>query len=175
MEPSGSRHAFETAKNDRTPRSRMAASRLLAPITAREAGRPLAVSWMLTPPDEPRAGRPDRSPQAAQARYRHLDPRLFDSLAVIVETGERTVAVIEQSGILKGARFFPQPVEGPSRLAVRLLWRGLVRPPGSLACLLRTEVEWQVGVSNVFRKLGVRNRAELASRLTAGSTHIDEA
>lgn len=105
-------------------------------MLAAEADVPLAVCWMLTTPDETgEGGRIDYLKQPE--RYRHLDPHVFDGLAAIVESGERSVAAIEQGGILERAQFFARPVE--DHLGSRPVYfsRGLVRARGALARLLR--------------------------------------
>jgi len=91
------------------------------------ADLPLAICWMLTPPDETGEGaridylkRPDR--------YRHLDGHVFDRLEAIMARGERSVSAIEQSGILDRAQFFTRPIEdhvGSRSVYFREVWSGL--------------------------------------------------
>jgi hypothetical protein len=66
----------------------------------------LLVCWMLTADDNGSDGlktsylsRPDH--------YRHVDPALFDALGELVARGNRSTRLIESSGVLPGARFYP--------------------------------------------------------------------
>ena len=64
----------------------------------------LHVCWMRTPPDERRDGLRlgyFREP----ARFRCLDPVVFDSLGAIATARRRTVRAVQNSPILPGARF----------------------------------------------------------------------
>jgi hypothetical protein len=74
-----------------------------------------------------RRGRPHRVLKQPE-RYRHLDPHVFDRLAAIVESGERSVAAIEESGILERAQFFPRPLEdhlGSRSVYLHEVWSAL--------------------------------------------------
>ena len=100
---------------------------ILRALAFEKAELPLAVCWMLTTADGTgEGGRIDYLKQPE--RYRHLDPHVFDGLATIVESGERNVAAIEQSGILERAKFFARPVEdhlGSRSVYFREVWSAL--------------------------------------------------
>ena len=76
-----------------------------------EAARlPLVVCWMLT--------KPDRTGEGANTdylddpgRFRHLDAHVFDHLKSVVESGNRTTAEVETSGVLEGATFVQDLLE----------------------------------------------------------------
>jgi hypothetical protein len=71
---------------------------------------PLAVCWMLTPPDGTAEGSRTQYLQDSQ-RYRSLDPYVFDRLKQIVESDSRTVAAVEHEGVLERATYFAQRLE----------------------------------------------------------------
>jgi hypothetical protein len=77
---------------------------LLRALSAGGANR-LGVCWMLTESDGGNHG--GRLGYLEQPeRYRHFDPQLFDALAhVAAEPEQRSVRVIEASGVLPGALF----------------------------------------------------------------------
>lgn len=60
------------------------------------------------------------------ARWRHLDPVLFDSLRDVIEAGSRRISALQTADILPGAIFYdvPVPVIGKSadRRLARSLW-----------------------------------------------------
>jgi len=65
---------------------------------------PLIVCWMLTPSDGGSDGGKIgylRQPE----RYRYADPELFDSLARLVQTEQRSVAAVERADLLPRASF----------------------------------------------------------------------
>lgn len=73
-------------------------------LRALTGGLSLGVCWMLTPPD----GRTDGKHTAylsQPARWRRLDPPLFDALGPIV-AGRRCVEAVERSGVLGPAAFY---------------------------------------------------------------------
>lgn len=65
---------------------------------------PLVVVWMLTLPDGRRDGRRTGYLDAS-SRYRRFDPELFDMLSHLVRSGGRSVAAIEDIGLLGDAVF----------------------------------------------------------------------
>ena len=70
----------------------------------------LLVCWMLTADDDGTDGRKTsflRDP----ARYRSVDPELFDSLDELVRSGVRSTTAIESLGVLPGASFFRRRLE----------------------------------------------------------------
>lgn len=74
-------------------------------------GLPLVVCWMLTESD----GSSDGGKLAylrRQSTFRDLDPENFDLMAKLVGAGERSVAAVEASGLLAGARFCARTLEG---------------------------------------------------------------
>jgi hypothetical protein len=83
-----------------------------------EAGLSLGVCWMLTP-DDGRTDGKHTSYLFQPARWRRLDPALFDALAGIVAS-RRCVAAVEQSGVLGSAAFFSEQV--PDRAPERETW-----------------------------------------------------
>jgi hypothetical protein len=99
---------------------------LLRAILAQEL--PLLVCWMLTPDDGSSEGGKLAYLEKAST-FRDLDPDAFDAMAELVAAASRSVAKIEVSGLLNGARHFSRPLEDhPSSRSVffRELWR---RPP----------------------------------------------
>jgi hypothetical protein len=83
-------------------------------------GLPLLVCWMLTESDGSSDGGKVaylRQPE----RFRELDPENFDLMARLVGAGKRSVAAIEASGLLPGARYFPRTLEGDEPPAVVFL------------------------------------------------------
>ena len=65
---------------------------------------PLVVCWMLTAPDATgEGGKIDYL--GNQSRYRHLDPHIFDRLAAVLRSGERSTRAIAAVGVLEGAHF----------------------------------------------------------------------
>ncbi|ROR32204.1 hypothetical protein [Inmirania thermothiophila] len=84
---------------------------------AARAGTRLLVAWMRTPPDGGTHGRRRgylRRPEA----WRDADPPLFDALAAATAP---SLAWVEGSGLLPGARFFGDAV--PAGRAARAAWR----------------------------------------------------
>ena len=77
-------------------------------------GRRLGIAWYLCAiPEKPGTGdgrhtRYLREPE----QWRHLDCDLFDTLKGLVEEDRRSVAEIQNSGILGDAEFVPDPVDG---------------------------------------------------------------
>jgi hypothetical protein len=104
---------------------------------ATASGLPLVVCWMLTAADDSGEGANTGYLHDA-ARYRHLDPHVFDRLAQIVAADERSVAAVERHGVLDEATFVGRPARRPSRLARGVLPRTLERRPGSVAGVLRS-------------------------------------
>jgi hypothetical protein len=94
------------------------------------ADLPLAVCWMLTEGDDTGEGaRTDylKEPQ----RYRQLDPYVFDRLARIVSSGERSLASVEAKDVLHRARFFARTLQdtAASRFVYfRDVWASLQKP-----------------------------------------------
>lgn len=77
----------------------------------------LVVAWMLTHADGTTEGSQTRY-LAERARYRHLDPHVFDRLNELVTSGNRSVAAVEQAGVLDPAAFVARRIE--DHLASRL-------------------------------------------------------
>jgi hypothetical protein len=69
-----------------------------------DAGLKTGVCWMLTPNDGRSDGR-HIAYLAQERQFRHHDPRLFDCLRRAVQAGTRSIALVEQSGLLPTARF----------------------------------------------------------------------
>jgi hypothetical protein len=94
------------------------------------SGLPLAVCWMLTPPDASGEGSRVQYLEEPE-RFRHLDPPVFDRLKRIIVTGNRNVAAVEGAGVLERATFFSRPLEDhlSSRLTYfREVWETLTEP-----------------------------------------------
>ncbi|MCY4192535.1 MAG: hypothetical protein OXD42_14660 [Rhodospirillaceae bacterium] len=81
-------------------------------LRAINEGRNLGVAWYLHPPDPGRPGdgrhtqylrRPDK--------WRHLDCQLFDDLRKIVDREQRSIAAVQESGILGDAIFADEPLD----------------------------------------------------------------
>jgi hypothetical protein len=97
---------------------------------ATASGLPLVVCWMLTAADDSGEGA-NTGYLHDTARYRHLDPHVFDRLAQIVAADERSVAAVERHGVLDEATFVGRRLEDhlASRVAFfRELWSA-VRDP----------------------------------------------
>ena len=67
--------------------------------------RSLGVAWYLFPDEDHNADGRHVGYLKAPGHWRARDPKLFDTLSGIVEEDRRSVAGIEQSGILNGAKF----------------------------------------------------------------------
>lgn len=67
------------------------------------------VAWMLTEDDLSRDGRKLAYLEIPE-RWRGVDPDLFDGMARLVASGARTVAAVEESGVLPRARFHAEIV-----------------------------------------------------------------
>lgn len=77
---------------------------------------PLFVCWMLTSND---AG-PDGAKLAylnEPGKYRRADPNLFDGLAELIGQGRRSVAAVEEAGLLPSASYFSELI--PDRATER--------------------------------------------------------
>jgi hypothetical protein len=72
---------------------------------AAASGLPLAVCWMLTPPDGSQEGGRVQYLHEPR-RYRHLDPHVFDCLKRIVEQGDRNIGAVEREGVLEPQAVF---------------------------------------------------------------------
>jgi hypothetical protein len=68
----------------------------------------IVVAWMLTKDDG--LGDGAKIGYLELAHWSETDPELFEKLAGLVASGERTVAAVEGSGLLPRARFFPEPL-----------------------------------------------------------------
>lgn len=98
-----------------------------------EAGNlPLVVCWMLTEPDDTGEGaQTDYFKDAA--RFRHLDPHVFDRLKAVVDSGNRSTAEVETAGVLEGATFVKDMLEDDETSRASLFQRVLREAPsGSL-------------------------------------------
>lgn len=87
-------------------------------------GRQLGMAWYLRPNGSSNDG--SRTEYLCeQGRWRHLDPPLFDALREIVFGGaKRSVARIQNRGLLPGARFSLRPLSANARPRLeRELWR----------------------------------------------------
>ena len=83
-------------------------------------GKRLGVAWYLCGDPEVNNMGDGRHTAYLQRpdKWRHLDPGLFDSLKNLIDEKRRSVAEIEQSGILGGADFASEPVD-VSQVSVR--------------------------------------------------------
>jgi hypothetical protein len=91
------------------------------------ADLPVALCWMLTADDAPAEGQKLKYLRRP-AEFRHLDPRLFDDLSVIVARGERTIQAVEDAQLFSDMVFYGRVLEdAPSARAVyfRDLWPGV--------------------------------------------------
>jgi hypothetical protein len=95
---------------------------LLRALCARN-GRHLFVCWMLTPPDD-RADGLLTTYLGQAARFRGVDPALFDALDSVLTAGERSLSMIERLAILPGATFDRTPV--PIGVEARRRWMSAV-------------------------------------------------
>jgi hypothetical protein len=101
---------------------------LLREMAGADDGR-LVVAWMRTAPDATRDGR-DLGYLASPERFRAVDPELFDRLSQVVVAGNRSLAAVEQRGILPAAAFYSELVSDDA--AGRAEWfrrlRAILRP-----------------------------------------------
>ncbi len=68
-------------------------------------GLPLAICWMLTPPDD--TGEGNRLQYLQQGdRFRHLDPHVFDRLKELVDGGHRNVDAVQRANVFENAVYF---------------------------------------------------------------------
>lgn len=81
-------------------------------------GLPLLVCWMLTPPDGRTHG--SKTAYLHGRQFRHVDPELHDALDELVGSGDRRVAAIEASSLLRAGYVRTvaeaRAVEGPPSL-----------------------------------------------------------
>ena len=102
---------------------------------ARSTEIPMAVNWCLHPDqDHLNDGRQTRYLQQTsqnRARFRAVDPQLFDALREIVESGRRNIAAVREGHILpQGTAFFEEPLRYPDgsgsarRREIREQWQG---------------------------------------------------
>ena len=82
-------------------------------LRAISGGRRLGVAWYLcTDPGSTRAGDGRYTGYLQQpTEWRHLDCELFDTLKSLVDEGKRSVAEIQESGILGNADFSDEPLD----------------------------------------------------------------
>jgi hypothetical protein len=94
------------------------------------ADLPLAICWMLTAPDA--TGQGNRIDYLSDpSTYQHLDPHVFDKLAAIVTSGNRSVRALKEAGVLERATFFERTLEdhASSRIVFfRELWQTFTEP-----------------------------------------------
>lgn len=77
---------------------------------SRASELPLVVCWMLTEPDS--TGHGARTDYLGDvARYRYLDPHVFDRLRRVVRSARRNTAKVEAVGVLEDARFVRDVLE----------------------------------------------------------------
>lgn len=88
------------------------------------AGKRLGVAWYLFPDEAHNADGRHVGYLDDPARWRGLDPALFDTLARIVQARIRTVAEVEASRILGVCVFSSRPLSGDGSPAARAAWRG---------------------------------------------------
>ena len=98
----------------------------LALLRALSPGFKLGVAWWLYP-DEAHNDDGKHTSYLNHAKiWRHLDAELFDALREIVQTGQRSVASLEQAGLLADAvlasRPVPQEVVTAARSTARAAW-----------------------------------------------------
>ena len=82
-------------------------------LRALSKGKRLGVAWYLRTEGDRTKAQDGRytSYLAEPERWRSLDPALFDGLRELLANGSRTVAAIEQSGLLEGAVFAGEPLD----------------------------------------------------------------
>ena len=91
-------------------------------LRAIREGRRLGIAWYLHPADGPDGDGRHIAYLRAGARWRHLDPDLFDVLKRLVDNGDRSVGVVQAQGVLGSAAFATElldvrcvPVRGRER------------------------------------------------------------
>lgn len=85
-------------------------------------GRGLGIAWYLFP-DESGTGDGRHTEYLQDPTWRFRDPVLFDTLKQIVDEERRSVDAIEESGILKGAKFSKEPLFAPEAIREPAQWR----------------------------------------------------
>jgi hypothetical protein len=80
----------------------------LAILRALCPGRRLGVAWWLFPDSGPPGDGRHIAYLDAPARWRHLDPTLFDALADVVRSDCRQVAALETANLLPGSVYFSE-------------------------------------------------------------------
>lgn len=94
----------------------------LALLRALSPGHRLGVVWYLVP-DESHNGDGRHVSYLGKNEWRHLDPQVFDSLAKIVESGERSIAALERLGLLRCCQFVSDLLPLPAAYAARAIAR----------------------------------------------------
>jgi hypothetical protein len=94
----------------------------LALLRVLSRGHRLGVVWYLVP-DESHNGDGRHVSYLKKNEWRHLDPEVFDSLARIVESGERSVAALEKFGLLRHGQFVSELLPLPKAYAERAIAR----------------------------------------------------
>ena len=92
----------------------------LALLRALAPGRRLGVAWYLTPDETHNGDGRHVGYLQDPAKWRSLDPELFDYLSSIVASGRRSIGALEE-GVLGHAAFHNRRLEGP---AMRTNWFG---------------------------------------------------
>lgn len=106
---------------------KLAILRVIAP------GNALGVAWWLFPDETHNGDGRHTAYLDALAVWRYIDPPLFDALASMVRSGERSVQALQAHALLDGATYYSQPISSPeigsrARRAERDLWmEGLTR------------------------------------------------
>lgn len=86
----------------------------------------LGIAWWLYPDEAHNSDGRHIDYLNHPARWRSIDPELFDALADTVRSGSRSVEALEQMGVLPGATFFRRPCSfdgnPPDRRSARADW-----------------------------------------------------
>ena len=84
----------------------------------------LGVAWYLHPDDGPDGNGRHVDYLRQSARWRRLDPELFDCLKRLVDAGDRSVGAVQAAGALGGAAFAAEPLDiGRVPVRDRERWR----------------------------------------------------
>ncbi len=94
----------------------------LALLRALSPGHRLGVVWYLVP-DESHNGDGRHVGYLREIEWRRLDPEVFDALAKIVASGERSVTALETAGLLNRCQFVSPPLPLPKAYAERAFAR----------------------------------------------------
>jgi hypothetical protein len=93
-------------------------------LRALSSGRRVGVAWWLFPDSGPAGDGRHISYLRASAKWRHLDPGIFDALGQMVKSGRRGVAALEEANLLPNAVYFSELIPAGASSAETRALRG---------------------------------------------------